>query len=148
MNGYLSILLIILIIIIITYIEYKITLRKSRFNISCPKTFIELEHEGHKYLFYNSKYKNIINKRIKDTNIPLYKITPQITIPQKFKIILESAKINMLNINNIICSIVPSIASIFDLLTTTQKTKYRILTTNSDIEAITDEKNIFILSNQ
>lgn len=145
MNTYLLILLIILVVIVITYIEYKITKKRIKFSINCPKTFIETEHDGHKYLFYKTKYKNEVTQKIKNNDEYQYKIIPQITIPQRFKILLNNSKVNSININNLISSIVPTIANIFDLLTTTQKSNYRILTSNPDISAITDEHQIYLI---
>lgn len=145
MNTYLLILLIIFVVIVVTYIEYKITKRRIKFSINCPKTFTEIEYDGHRYLFYKVKYKNDVVQKIKNNNVYQYKITPQITIPQRFKILLNNSRINTFNINNVITSIVPGVANIFDLLTTTQKSNYRILTTNPDISAITDEHQIHLI---
>lgn len=139
------ILMLILIVIVITYLEYKITKKKIKFNINCPKTFSEIEYKGHKYLFYKAKHKNEIDQKIKNNNVYHYKVIPQITIPQRFKILLNNSKISSFNINNVITSIVPTIANIFDLLTTSQKSDYRILTSNPNISATTDEQHIFIL---
>ena len=145
MNAYLLILLIIFVVIVITYIEYKITKRRIKFSINCPKTFTEIEYDGHKYLFYKVKHKNEIARKIKNNNEYCYKIIPQITIPQRFKILLNNSRMESININNIVTSIVPTVANIFDLLTTTQKSNYRILTTNPNISAITDEHQIYLI---
>ena len=145
MNAYLLILLIIFVVIVITYIEYKITKRRIKFSINCPKTFAEIEYDGHKYLFYKVKHKNEIARKIKNNNEYRYKITPQITIPQRFKILLNNSRMESININNIVTSIVPTVANIFDLLTTTQKSNYRILTTNPNISAITDEHQLYLI---
>lgn len=145
MNTYLLILLIIFVVIIVTYIEYKITKRRIKFSINCPKTFTEIEYDGHKYLFYKVKHKNEVIQKIKNNNEYRYKITPQITIPQRFKILLSNSMMESFNINNLITSIVPTVANIFDLLTTTQKSNYRILTTNPNISAITDEYRIHLI---
>lgn len=145
MNTYLLILLIIFVVIIVTYIEYKITKRRIKFSINCPKTFTEIEYDGHKYLFYKVKHKKEIIQKIKNNNAYQYKIIPQITIPQRFKILLNNSKMESININNIITSIVPTVANTFDLLTTTQKSNYRILTSNPNISAITDEHQIHLI---
>lgn len=145
MNTYLLILLVIFVVIIVTYIEYKITKRRIKFSINCPKTFTEIEYDGHKYLFYKVKHKNEVIQKIKNNNEYRYKITPQITIPQRFKILLSNSMMESFNINNLITSIVPTVANIFDLLTTTQKSNYRILTTNPNISAITDEYRIHLI---
>ena len=102
MNTYLLILMIIFVVIVITYIEYKITKRRIKFSINCPKTFTEIEYDGHKYLFYKTKYKNEITQKIKNTNEYRYKIIPRITIPQRFKILLNNSRMESVNINNII----------------------------------------------
>lgn len=145
MNTYLLILLIIFVVIVVTYIEYKITKRRIKFSINCPKTFTEIEYDGHKYLFYKVKHKNEVVQKIKNNNEYHYKIIPQITIPQRFKILLNNSRMESFNINNLITSIVPTVANIFDLLTTTQKSNYRILTSNPNISAISDERQIHLI---
>ena len=145
MNSYLLILLIIFVVIVVTYIEYKITKRKIKFSINCPKTFTLIEHDGHKYLFYKVKHKNDIKETLKNNNELQYKIIPRITIPQRFKIMLSNSKIDTFNINNLVSSVVPTIANTFDLLTTTQKSNYRIITSNPNILAITDERQIHLI---
>ena len=145
MNTYLLILMIIFVVIVITYIEYKITKRRIKFSINCPKTFTEIEYDSHKYLFYKAKYKNEVMQKIKNTNEYRYKIIPRITIPQRLKILLNNSRMESVNINNIITSIVPTVANIFDLLTTTQKSSYRILTSDPNISAISDEHQIHLI---
>ena len=146
MNTYLILLLIILFVIIITYIEYKITRNKIQFNIKCPKKIVEIEYKNDKYIIYNNKYKEEVKSKISNSSDNYYKIIPQITIPQRIKVILNNrTKIETLNINNIITSIVPTIYNFFDILTITNKSKYRILTTNPVAEATTDEKHIYII---
>lgn len=146
MDTYLILLLIILFVVIITYIEYKVTRNKIQFNIKCPKKIAEVEYKNDKYIIYNNKYKEEVKTKISNSSDNYYKIIPQITIPQRIKVILNNrTKIETININNIITSIVPTIYSFFDILTMTNKSKYRILTTNPVAEATTDEKHIYII---
>lgn len=146
MDTYLILLLIILFVVIITYVEYKITRNKIQFNIKCPKKIAEIEYKNDKYIIYNNKYKEEVKSKISNSSDNYYKIIPQITIPQRIKVILNNrTKIETININNIITSIVPTIYSFFDILTITNKSKYRILTTNPVAEATTDEKYIYII---
>lgn len=146
MDTYLILLLIILFVIIITYIEYKVTRNKIQFNVKCPKKIAEVEYKNDKYIIYNNKYKEEVKTKISNSSDNYYKIIPQITIPQRIKVILNNrTKIETININNIITSIVPTIYSFFDVLTMTNKSKYRILTTNPVAEATTDEKHIYII---
>ena len=146
MDTYLILLLIILFVVIITYIEYKITRNKIKFNVKCPKKIAEVEYKNDKYIIYNNKYKEEVKTKISNSSDNYYKIIPQITIPQRIKVIFNNrTKIETININNIITSIVPTIYSLFDILTMTNKSKYRILTTNPVAEATTDEKHIYII---
>ena len=146
MDTYLILLLIILFVVIITYVEYKVTRNKIQFNVRCPKKIAEVEYKNDKYIIYNNKYKEEVKTKISNSPDDYYKIIPQITIPQRIKIILNNrTKIESININNIITSIVPTIYSFFDILTMTNKSKYRILTTNPVAEATTDEKHIYII---
>lgn len=144
MNSYLVILLLIFIVIIVTYVEFKITRRNTRFSINCPKTFSVIEHDGHKFIFYKAKHKNEVNEKVRKEDVRYYKITPRITIPQRLKVILNKSKIDSININNIVSSVVPIVMNIFDILTINQKSNYRILTTDPKAEATTDEHHIYI----
>ena len=135
-----------MIIIIITYIEYRLTRDKIQFNIQCPKKMIEVEHKGDKYIIYNVKYKDEVKTKVINSKDEYYKVTPQITIPQRIKVILkDKAKIESVNINSIVSTIVPTIYGLLDILTTSRKSKYRILTTNPVAEATSDEQHIYII---
>lgn len=146
MDTYLILLIIIIIVIIITYIEHRLNRNKILFNIKCPKKITEFEHKGDKYIIYNSKYKEEVKTKIENSSDNYYKIIPQITIPQRIKVILNNrTKIDTINFNNMITSFVPTIYNFLDILTTSRKSKYRILTTNPVVEATSDENHIYIM---
>jgi hypothetical protein len=145
MNSYFVLLLIVLIIIIITYIEYKLTRNKIKFNVKVPKKYVMFDYNNTNYILYNKKHKPELNKLLNKSNLIYYKIKPQITIPQRIKIILDN-KHNFVkfNLNNIISLIVPIVVNMFDILTINIESKYRLLTTNPNDYATTDNKYVYV----
>lgn len=145
MNSYFVLLLFILVIVIITHIEHKLTRNKIKFNVKVPKKYILFEHDGTNYVLYNKKHKSELNEVLNNSNLVYYKIKPQITIPQRIQIILnERQNFTKFNLNNIFSLIIPIIASLFDVLTINIESKYKLLSTNPNDYATTDNKYIYV----
>lgn len=153
LNPYIIFTIILLIIIIICYIESSLNKKNIKFIFKTPKTyFTEIkDYNGQtlEFLIYNKKWYDQ-NKSIINTN-NYFKVKPQITILDRFKINLRNMKKKDLNLNSFFSSvtdkIIPFILSLADLLTTNLDSKYRILYKNINNKIIpiinsTSDENI------
>lgn len=136
LNPYIIFTIILLIIIVICCIESSLNKKNIKFIFKTPKTyFTEIKNyngQTLEFLIYNKKWYDQ-NKSIINTD-SYFKVKPQITILDRFKINLRNMKKKDLNLNSFFSSvtdkIIPFILSLTDLLTTNLDSKYRILYKN------------------
>lgn len=161
MNIYLIFAAILIVIIVVCLIEHMINKRNIKFSIKTPKAFTILTksygNQNVTLLIYNKKWyeQNKYNlPKVFDQEY-LDKIIPQITLIDRFKILLSNniKKIeyikNISPINNTIDTIVPFVASFSELLSLIpSKYRIRLLSHDGDeipnIVATSTEKMLYV----
>lgn len=138
MNIYIALLLVILVVLILCFVEHSINMRNMKFSLKCPKSYGVYEKRyGDQNIIVLVYNKNWYNQN--KSNLPqefektFYdKIVPQITLVDRFKILLGGSAKKIENskgispLNNIVDTIIPFVTSFSDLLTNSTISKYRL----------------------